>query len=200
MTCYNHPNAPTIETCSRCEKELCGMCANFFDVGVYCEKCARAVESERFVMAKADLFKKGESRPSTMVETPPEPVRKPRDTRDRGIIWLGVGGSASMIFFSLILYAYPSMFEFDPDLAAARLKAQALEDCRLVFEEIGYMLSRNQIPDPALRCPESSLPNIVTRNGDLVRVSHPNPAAHGLREIYVTNQSHEVVLEEYSQP
>lgn len=90
--------------------------------------------------AKADLFKKAESRPSTMVEIPDKPIAKPRDTLDRGIIWLGVGGSASMIFFSLILYAYPSTFEFDEELIASRARVQVLEDCRLVFEEIGYML------------------------------------------------------------
>lgn len=196
MACYNHPNAPAIETCSRCEKQLCGMCATFFDVGVYCEKCAKAVESERFVTAKSDLFKKGDSRPSTMVEIPDTPKAKLRDNRDRGIIWLGVGGSASMIFFSLILYAYPSVFEFDAELAASRAKVQALEDCRLVFEEIGYMLSRGQLPDATVRCPESNVPNIVARSGDLVRVSHPNPAVHGLHAIYVTNKSHEVVMED----
>lgn len=197
MACYNHPNAPAIENCSRCEKALCGMCANFFDVGVYCEKCARAVESERFVTAKADLFKKADSRPSTIVEIPDQPVAaaRPRDTRDRGIIWLGVGGSASMIFFSLILYAYPSLFEFDAELIASRARVQALEDCRLVFEEIGYMLGRGQLPDASMRCPETAMPNIVTQSGDLVRVSHPNPAVHGLQAIYVTNNSHEVVME-----
>lgn len=196
MACFNHPNAPSIENCSRCDKPMCGMCANFFDIGVYCEKCAKAVESERFVTSKSDLFKKSEQRPSTMVTSPDAPAARPRDSRDRGIIWLGAGGSASMIFFSLVLYAYPSVFEFDPEAAAARARVQALEDCRLVFEEIGYMLSRDRVPDDSLRCPDSNLPNIVTHSGDLVQVSHPNPASHGLHAIYVTNKSHEVVFEE----
>jgi len=172
------------------------MCANFFDVGVYCEKCAKAVESERFVTAKSDLFKKKESAPSTMVETPDTPTAKPKDTRDRGIIWLGIGGSASMIFFSLILYAFPNLFEFDAEAAAARAAAQALEDCRLVFEEIGYVLAHGENLDPSLRCSDTNVPNIVTETGDVVRVSHPNPGRYGLSAIYVTSNSHEVVFEE----
>ncbi len=195
MACYNHPNAPSIESCSRCDKQLCGMCANFSEIGVYCEKCAKAIETERFVTAKSDLFKRDESRPSTMVETTNIPVAKTRDSRDRGIIWLGVGGSASMLFFSLMLYAYPTVFEFDPAAAAARASEQALEDCRLVFEEIGYMLSRGQAPDQSVRCPQSNGPNVIATTGDVVRVSHPNPGAYGMVAIYVTNNSHEVVFE-----
>lgn len=162
---------------------------------MYCDKCAKAVESERFVTAKSELFRKNESAPSTMVETPDTPASKPRDNRDRGIIWLGVGSSAMMIFMSLIMYAFPTLFEFDPEAAAAREAAQRIEDCRLVFEEIGYMLARNQTPGEDMRCAGTNVPNIITRSGDLVRVSHPNPAAIGLREMYVTNQSHEVMLE-----
>lgn len=174
------------------------MCANFFDVGVYCEKCARAVESERFVTAKSDLFKKGDSSRSTMVETRDEPVNKAQRTRDRdhGVIWLGVGGSASMIFFALIMYAFPNLFEFDSEAAAARVAAQALEDCRLIFEEIGYDLARGDAFDPAMRCADTNVPNIVTHSGDVVRVEHPNPRIYGLSALYVTNDSHEVVLEE----
>jgi len=174
------------------------MCANFFDVGVYCEKCARAVESERFVTAKSDLFKKKDSPRSTMVETPDEPVHKVQKThdRDRGVIWLGIGGSASMIFFSLIMYAFPNLFEFDSAAAAARIAAQKLEDCRLIFEEIGYDLARGQTIDPALRCEDSNVPNIVTQSGGVVRVAHPNPRIYGLSALYVTNNSHEVILEE----
>jgi hypothetical protein len=73
------------------------------------------------------------------------------------------------------------------------------EQCRLVFEEIGYMLARGQMPDPSMRCDGTNVPNIINRSGNTVRVSHPNPAQLGLLELSVSNQSHDVTLVEGSQ-
>lgn len=197
MICHNHPNAPAIEKCARCDLELCGMCANFIDSSVYCEKCASAVETENFVAAQSNKLNKKEidlvlSKHAEEKEAERSGVKK---RKDNGILWLGVGGGSAMIFVSLLLYAYPRLLEFDAEAAAAFEAAQALEQCRLVFEEIGYQLEDGENPDPSLQCADSEVPNIVERRGDTIRVSHPNPRAYGLSAIYVSTESHEVVLE-----
>lgn len=196
MPCHNHPNAPTVEKCNRCEIELCGMCANFTDSGVYCETCVSAVETEDFVALQSRKLNKSEidlviSKHAEELEAEQAQNKRGKDTT---IIWLGAGGGIAMIFVSLLLYAYPMLF-LDSEVAAAFEASQALEECRLVFEEIGYLLEEGEEPDPSLRCPGSTVPNIVEREGGIVRVLHPNPGTYGLSAIYVSNESHEVVLE-----
>lgn len=197
MICYNHPNAPAIEKCARCDLELCGMCANFLDSGVYCEKCVSAVETESFVAAQSNkLNKKQIDIVLSKHAEEKEAVRTGENKRkDNGVLWLGIGGGSAMIFVSLLLYAYPRLLEFDAEAAAAFEAAQALEQCRLVFEEIGYLLEDGEAIDPSLQCADSNTPNIVERRGQSIRVSHPNPAAYGLSAIYVSSETHEVVLE-----
>ncbi len=198
MTCYNHPNAPAIEKCSRCDVDMCGMCANFLDTGVYCEKCVSAVETEDFVFAQSKKLNKTEidlviSKHADELGTEQSNGKKSKDT---GVLWLGFGGSSAMIFVSLLIYAYPTLFLFDAEAAAAFEASQVLEECRLVFEEIGYSLEYGEEPDPSLRCADTNTPNIVERQGNFVRVSHPNPAIYGLSALYVSSESHQVVFEE----
>lgn len=192
MSCKNHPNVPTVATCNRCKVEMCGMCAQFLDSGEYCEKCADAVQSEDFVKTKSRDFNKREEifaapEPEESTFSPPTRAKD----KDRFIIWLGAGGGVSMIFFALLLYAFPNVFEFDPVAAAAREAAYSLENCLYKFQDIGVLLEEGEIPAPSMRCEESNVPNIITRNGDEVRVSHPNPGFHGFSELYVTNFDHE---------
>lgn len=196
VSCQNHPNAPSIDTCNRCGIEMCGMCANFLEKGVYCEKCTKHLDSENFVKTQSDQFRQREAPTPEIHQADPAAIDPQRPAnRDRGIIWLGVGSAAVMLFFSLALYAFPTLFEFDAEASAARIAEQSLEDCRLVFEEIGYLLEQGELPDASMRCVESNMPNIVTRQGDSVRISHPNPGAHLLSAIYVSSSTHEVVFE-----
>ncbi len=197
MICYNHPNAPAIEKCARCEVDMCGMCANFLDSGVYCEKCVSAVETEDFVTAQSNKLNRKEidlvlSKHAGEKEAERAGGEK---NKDNGILWLGFGGSSAMIFVSLAIYAFPTFFQFDAEAAAAFEASQALEECRLVFEEIGYLLEDGDALDPSLRCADTDAPNIVERRGQSVRVSHPNPGAYGLSAIYVSSETHEVVTE-----
>jgi hypothetical protein len=172
------------------------MCANFTDSGVYCESCVSAVETEDFVASQSKKLNKSEidlviSKHAEDLEAEQAQNKRGKDTV---IIWSGVGGGIAMIFVSLLLYAYPMLF-LDSEVAAAFEASQALEECRLVFEEIGYLLEEGEEPDPSLRCPGATVPNIVEREGSIVRVLHPNPGMYGLNAIYVSNESHEVVLE-----
>ena len=197
MRCYNHPNALAVASCIRCSVEMCGVCTQFLDSGEYCDKCAEAIQAESFVTSQSQKFNKRDhgSANHEFSKQPFEPPTREKE-RDKSIIILGIGGSVAMLFFSLLLYAFPRVFDFDADAAAAIATAQALEDCRLVFEEIGYLLDRGELPDSSHRCAESNAPNILSQEGDLLRISHPNPEIHGLSDIYVTSESHEVVFVE----
>ena len=192
MACYNHPNAATVANCKSCGLEMCGICTQFLDSGEYCEKCAQAIQAEDFVVSQSHQIKKQESGAASS-KLPQEQFEEPNKGKDkyRGIILLAVGGSLVIVFFSLLLYAFPHIFEFDAEAAAAREAAYAFESCWYTFQEIGMILEEGQMPDPSLRCEESNTPNIVTRDGDTIRISHPDPGFHGFSEIFVTNNSHE---------
>lgn len=197
MNCYNHPNAPAIEKCARCEVDMCGTCANFLDSGAFCEKCVSAVETEDFVAAQSNKLNRSEieqvlSKHAEENEAERAGVEK---RKDGVVLWLGFGGGSAMIFVSLLIYAFPMLFQFDRAAAEAFEASQALEECRLVFEQIGYQLEDGEAPDPALQCADSNVPNMVERRGNTVRVSHPNPRRYGLSAIYVSSETHEVRLE-----
>ncbi len=101
---------------------------------------------------------------------------------------------SSAVLIYLIRLASPYTFEFDVGAKVAREAAWDLEDCLYTFLEIGELLAEDQLPDASLRCPNTVVDNVIRRSGDDIRVSHPNPAAFGLRELYVTNQDHRPVV------
>ena len=195
--CYNHPNAPATERCARCEVEMCGTCSNFLDSGALCEKCVSAVETEDFVAAQSNKLNKTEIDLvlSKHARNKEEERTGGEKSKDGLVLWLGFGGGSSMIFVSLLLYAFPMLFQFDAEAAAAFEASQALEECRLVFEQIGYQIEEGEAPNRLLQCAGSNVPNIVERRGNSLRVSHPNPRQYGLSAIYVSSETHEVVLE-----
>lgn len=156
-----------------------------------------AVETEDFVRAQSNKLNKKQidlvlSKHAEEKEAERAGTAK---RKDNGMLWLGFGVGSTMIFVSLALYAFPRMLEFDAEAAAAFEASQALEACRLVFEEIGYLLEDGEALDPDLKCADTNVPNIVERRGQSVRVSHPNPGAYGLSAIYVSSETHEVVVE-----
>jgi hypothetical protein len=195
--CYNHPNAPAVDKCARCEVDMCGTCANFLDSGAFCEKCVSALETEDFVTAQSNKLNKAEIDLvlSKHAEDKESELASGEKRKDGPVLWLGVGGRSAMIFVSLLIYAFPMLFQFDAEAAAAFEVSQALEECRLVFEQIGYQLEDGEAPNPALQCADSNVPSIVERQGDRVRASHSNPRKYGLSAIYVSTETHEVVLE-----
>ena len=112
--CYNHPNAPAVEKCARCEVDMCGTCANFLDSGAFCEKCVSAVETEDFVKAQSNKLNKTEIDLvlSKHAEDKEEERAGGEKRKDGLVLWLGFGGGSVMIFASLLLYAFPMLFQF----------------------------------------------------------------------------------------
>lgn len=169
------------------------MCTIFLDKGEFCEPCSQIVESEEYVSVQSETLNK----PATETlhaepDEPPSDIQRRRE-QDKVYIWGGVVGASLMIAVAMGLYAFPNLFT-DSAVLAAQAEEQRLEDCRLVFEEITYVLRAGEVPDETMACEGSPAPNLIRRTGDVVRVDHPNPAAYGLSEIYVTNESHQVFL------
>ena len=170
------------------------MCTLFLEQGEFCESCASALENESFVEKQVAQL----SRPKAATNrTQKKRISSSSQNLDRKqeklFIWVGSFGSSAMIFFALVVYAFPTLF-VSAETLATEAEEQRLEDCRLVFEEITYVLRSGETPDSSMSCEGISVPNTIRRNGDIVRVDHPNPAMFGLSEIYVTNESHQVFL------
>lgn len=196
MSCYNHPNAPTAAVCKHCGVDLCGMCTKYLDSGEYCEKCSVVAEADAYMKSRSRTEEQRQAQVSRQAihEVDPElEARQKSQDKDRVYIWGGIGGAAIMLFVSLGIYAFPNLLA-DSEVLAAQEAILELEECRLVFEEIGYMLSNGNMPDQSMRCPGTNVPNIISRTSEGVRVSHPNPGQYGLQAMYVTSGSHEVVM------
>ena len=195
MACVNHPRAPTAATCKKCLAELCGICTTFLDIGEYCEKCASVAEAESYLETR----NKGEEKHDEIVAQAAASRYEREETkqkeRDKDILYIrgGIGVAVLMLFAGLGFYAYPNLMASDEELAQQQAVLN-LEQCRQVFEAIGIMLSEGNEPDGSMSCPGTNIPNQISRQGGVVKVSHPIPSQYGLTELYVTSDSHRVIM------
>lgn len=195
MGCLNHPNAPVAATCKKCGTELCGTCTRFLDSGEYCEKCAAVAEADAYLKSRDrnQEVRQVQAAQATTVRIEEEEVREKSRNKDRIYVWGGAALGCLMVVASLAMYAYPNFMKSDEQIAQER-SIMSLEGCRQVFEAIGIMLSEGEIPGDSMSCPGTNIPNQVRRQGNKITVSHPNPRQFGLVELYVTNDSHRVVM------
>jgi hypothetical protein len=198
VLCINHPNAKAIENCARCETPLCGTCANFTEAGVFCDACEGMQESEELVAARArQLNPQVDEMLAESTDSEDPNLTPSGKSRNKGesVFLYGAGVLTLVLYAGMFLYSHPAFLDSSEE-QARKLAAQALEDCVYLFQEIGEILEEGDMPDPSLRCDESNVPNIITRDGDTVRIAHPNPVVHGYSEIFVTSVSHEPTLVE----
>ena len=196
MGCINHPNATTAATCKKCNVELCGICTQYLDSGEYCEKCASVAEADAYLKAR-DRNQDAREMEIAQITSERIEVEESREkARSQDALYVKAGAivGALMIIASLGLYAYPDLRKSDVQIAEEQAIIN-LEACREVFQGIGIMLSEGEIPETTMSCPGTSIPNIISRRGNRITVSHPNPRQFGLTELYVTNESHRVVME-----
>jgi hypothetical protein len=198
--CINHPNAPTAASCKKCNAELCGICTRFLDSGEYCEKCAAVAEADAYLKSR-DRNEEARGVAAAQITTTridEEELRQKERSKDGIYVKGGAVIGCLMVIVSLGLYAYPNLTKSDEQLVQEQSIVR-LEECRQVFEAIGIMLSEGQTPDGSMSCPGTNIPNIVSRQGNRITVSHPNPRQFGLTELYVTSDSHRVVMEGQNQ-
>jgi hypothetical protein len=194
--CINHPNAPAAATCKKCNAALCGICTKFLDSGEYCEKCASVAETDAY-MKNRDRnqdVREMEMAQITSARIDEEEIRQKNRSQDVMYVRGGIGVGVLMIFVSMGLYAYPDLMKPDEQIAQEQSIIN-LEACREVFQAIGIRLSEGEIPESTMSCPGTNIPNIIRREGNRVTVIHPNPRQFGLAEMYVTSDSHRVVME-----
>lgn len=195
MGCVNHPNAPVAATCKRCGVHLCGTCTKFLESGEYCEKCGAAAEADdyRIYRDRNQQAREQEVAQATSVRITEEEIREKNRKSDGLYIKGGIGVACLMLFVSMGLYAFPDLLKSEQQVAQEQSIIR-LEACRQVFQAIGIRLSEGDLPDSTMTCPGTNIPNIVLRQGSRITVSHPNPRQFGLSELYVTNDSHRVVM------
>ena len=203
VPCKNHPNAPAIENCARCDTPMCGMCANFTEAGVFCDSCESAIEAERAVETRT---KELDPQIDPILAESPVPEdpdlaidrRSGKRSGKRGetVFLFGAGGLTLAIYVVMFLYSHPGFLDFNSEERAAQLALDSFEDCLAIFQEIGEALEVDETPDLELLCDDSLSPNIVTRDGDEIRIAHPNPSTYGYSELFVTNIDHEPIATE----
>lgn len=192
--CVNHPAANAIEHCGRCGNALCGMCAQFTNSGVFCETCAEIKENEQFVESQTRQLE----RPAPVAtEQPAEPEFVPPNQKQRNpnTIPIAVITLCLLIIGGYQLSRMSNRFQpMSQEQVLQDNRVGSVERCLLVFADIGKELAAGRSPADSLVCDDSGTPNIVEREGQLIRVSHPHPDFYGYSRIFVTNRNPQPTL------
>lgn len=195
MWCKFHPNAKSIENCTKCGIPLCGMCANFVDPNVFCDPCDQIVENEKFVTNETKKHAAPE-RPAIQMQTEDGieegPSKKKSNSNTIPLIVIGI---CILIISVTQFLAFQAAYKpIEPERMAQELGISSLQRCIVVFREIGSLLRSAQTPNEAMRCDDSGTPNIIERSDGDIKVSHPHPDFYGYKEIYVSRSNTEPTL------
>lgn len=195
MWCEFHPNAKSIENCTKCGIPLCGMCANFVDPHIFCDPCDKIVENEKFVESQTKKHTAVE-RPVIQMQTEGKiedgPIKKHSNQNTLPLAVIGV--CISIIGVSQFLAFQSAYKPIDSETMVEELGIGSLQRCIVVFREIGSLLRSAQTPNESMRCDDSGTPNIIERTDGDIKVSHPHPDFYGYKEIYVSRSNIEPTL------
>ncbi len=187
MKCENHPAANAAEQCVSCKAPLCGMCCNFEEEGVYCDRCLAALESKRKL--EAEVKRREEPRSEIVYDDPEseESKQKSERNKDKVVVWGVILAFATIGAVQLYRYGNPSGVGLTAAEQARNQQLVSMVQCAGVYRQIGLLLAESRNVPADLLCMAQPAPHIVTRDGDLVKYSHPNPQVFGYTEISVTN-------------
>lgn len=192
QACKDHPNVKAIANCERCETPLCGMCSRFTDSGVYCERCLETLDREKFVAAQTEQLQK----PGQVLQVDNEEDNLAESVRSKPnyqiIQAVVIACSLAFIFFRLNSNSGTEVV--DSQTREVERQLNSLGQCMMVFQQIGQALQNARQADPLLRCAQPGTPNIITVEGDDIRVSHPNPEIFGYSELFVSSSNPTPVL------
>ena len=196
MSCENHPNVRAIEHCGLCKIPMCGMCANFTDLGIFCDKCDAIKENERFVH--------GEQAKLGKPAAPAIPMQSDTDTNEQSnkskksnpnTVPLIVIGCCIVIIGAQQLFTLQTRYKpLSNEQLVESLGISSLQRCILVFREIGTQLRSAQLPNESMRCDDSGTPNIIERSEGDIKVFHPHPDFYGYSQIFVSHSNTEPTL------
>jgi hypothetical protein len=192
MQCHNHPNAAAIENCARCQIALCGMCANFGDNEVLCEKCLKLADAEKFVARqKLQLERKVQALQSqTSAAEDAKPQKKRLLSAEQTQILIIIS-CFIIIGVQLLFFSRPATAPSSGENSARSLAITSLAQCLITFRQIGAILATGDMPAESLRCADSAAANIITRSGNDERISHPDPSIYGFSRLYVSRNNPE---------
>jgi hypothetical protein len=185
--CINHPNAKAIATCNGCSIDLCGMCSNFIDEIVLCERCSEISETEKFVSSQAENLERPKS--TIVVDEPVTDTFNPptrRKIQSNVIQWAVIAVGGCIISTQLYFYNNPAQVQQDPSAIAREQQLSSLVQCMLIFREIGLILQDGRMPDNNMICADSDTANVVANEEGSIRLFHPNPQYYGYDEISVS--------------
>lgn len=74
MSCYNHPNASSVNTCSNCGKSICAACVTDFNEKVVCRDCAEKLRKEAPMAPPVEETSEVPAEAVPSKETMPAPV------------------------------------------------------------------------------------------------------------------------------
>lgn len=192
MKCINHPGANSIAECAKCANALCGVCADFSGDAVFCEKCAKDNANSSFVESQSkpkDDYKQ-------ILSEPEAEIREPKKQRIEESIERREKMHMAIVIFGCLFIG----FRLFTDIGSTRtLSAQEIRQeelaiaqrtlCMQVFWEISAVLQRGEEPPQSLRCEETPALNIISRQGDDIIVTHPNPQILGFSELSVSRSN-----------
>lgn len=185
--CINHPNAKAIATCNDCGIDLCGMCSNFIDETVLCERCSEISETEKFVSSQSENLERPNS--TMVVDEPATETFNPptrRKIQSNVIQWAVIGVGGCIIAAQLYFYNNPAQVQQDPSAIAREQQLSSLVQCMLIFREIGLILQDGRMPNGDMLCADSTAANIAVNEEGSIRLFHPNPQHYGHKEISVS--------------
>ncbi len=192
MKCENHPGVDSIDQCAVCSVPLCGICANFTDSGVLCERCVQNQVNSAFVDSQnkpSDDFKKMLNEPAAVSLAPKKQrIEESIEKREKMHIAIVI---LSCVFIAVRLFTSigsPGVLN-QSQVQAEELAIQQRTLCVQVFWEIAALLQEGELPNESLRCGELGVPNIISRVGDDIIVTHPNPRLLGFSELSVSKSN-----------
>lgn len=195
MKCQNHPSAPAVDSCIRCDMPLCGMCASFTPDGVFCESCLEIHETQKAVAAKSQRLERPE--PSAVItEYDEDLLEKAKRRDDNGVkLQLGVIGiCAVIVLVRLVFFGGPLDSAADPNQQLS-VEAQAqiqritrMAECLAMLQEIGQTLAAGERPQAGVSCPNALQPLVIRETADDIIVRVPQPELYGYADILVSRQ------------
>lgn len=188
MKCKYHPGVDAIADCSNCNTPICGICSNFTESAVLCDRCVDVALIADFVKTQSAL--PNQSDPLLVTKDTPghkskklsleESIEK-REKMHMTIVIVG------FLFIAFRLYTTigASSALTQQQIQAQEIIISQLNLCVMVFWEIAAQLQNNREPDASLACAETDDPNIISRIGDDIIITHPHPELLGYSEIFI---------------
>lgn len=204
MKCENHPSVNAVNQCNNCEIPLCGFCSRYSGDAIYCEKCEQSASLSSFVEKKSQQ-KQDSAMGALLKAGEEEEARRPaiEDRSDSGSpvrsekVQIAVVLLCCLIIVVQITRSLGSGTVMNQQQIAAQEQTRdQIESCMLVFWEIALRFTNNEPLANNLRCPDSTMPLIVTRTENDIVVRHPQPGALGLTDIYISRSNPTPILVE----